>query len=72
MRMKLQHETSMVVRNRLHISFGFFVEIGHRELGPERTERFSAAPRNRVIVGDANDDAPLAFEQLGWGGRDQA
>jgi hypothetical protein len=51
---------------------GFFVEIGHRELGPERTEHFSAAPRDRVIVGNANDEAPLAFEQLGWGGRDHA
>jgi len=50
-----------LTRQRLHIRLGFLVEIGRRQLGPERAERFGATPCDRVIVGDANDEAFLVL-----------
>ena len=53
---------------RLDVFLRLVVEIGHRQLRPERPERLGAAPRDRLVVGNADDEAPLAFEQLGLGG----
>src|SRR5512144_1068749 len=47
---------------RLDVFLCLVVEIGDRELGPERAKRLSAAPGNRLIVGDADDETLLAFE----------
>ena len=59
-----------LARERLDVFLRLVVEIGHRELGAERAERLGAAPGDRVFVGDADDQASLAFEQLGFDHRD--
>ena len=50
---------------RLDELSGFVVEIGHRELGPERAKRLGTAPGNRLVVGDADDKPLFSFQQLG-------
>ena len=52
-------------RQRLDIFLRLFVQIGDRQIGAECAERPGAAPGNRLIVGNANDESLLAFEQLG-------
>ena len=48
--------------------FGALVQIGHGEIGPERTEGLGAAPGDRLVVGDADDQALLALQRdLGIG-----
>ena len=51
---------------RLNIFLGFVVEIGHREFGAECAEGLGAAPGDRIFVGNADDEAFLAFEKLGF------
>ena len=38
--------------------------IGEGKLGALRSERFGNAPGNRMIIGDAHDQAALAFHQI--------
>ena len=53
---------------RLDVFLRLVVEIGDRELRAERPERLGATPGDRVIVGDADDQSLLAFQQLGLHG----
>ncbi len=56
------------LRQRLDVFLRLFVQIGDGEVGPQRTKRLGAAPRDRLIVGDADDQALLALERdLGLG-----
>src|SRR5579871_2010325 len=48
-----------ILRQRLDIFPGAVVQIGDRQLGSERAKRLGAAPGDRLIVGDA-DNQPLA------------
>ena len=57
-------------RQRLDVFFGLFIEISYREFGAEGAERLGAAPGDRLVVGDANNEALLAFEKLGFDGGD--
>src|SRR5207245_3498506 len=50
---------------RLDVFLRLVVEIGHGELSSERPECFSAAPSDRIFIGNADDEAFLALEQLG-------
>ena len=52
-------------RQRLDMGLGLVVEIGDRELGAERAEGARAAPCDRAVVGDADDQALAAVKQLG-------
>ena len=52
-----------LARQRLDEFLGLVVQIGDRELGAERAERLGAAPGDGLIVGDADDQPSLAFEQ---------
>ena len=42
--------------------FGTLVQIGHGEIGPERTKGLGAPPGDRLVVGDADDQAFLALQ----------
>jgi hypothetical protein len=55
---------------RLDVFLRLVVEIGHRQLGPERPKRLGAAPGDRLVVGDADDETFLALKQLGFCGGD--
>ena len=55
---------------RLDEFLGLFVEVGHRELGPERPKSPRAAPGDGLLVGDADDEAALSFQQLRFHDRD--
>jgi len=46
--------------------------LGHRESGPERAERLGAAPDDGIFVGNADDEALLAVEEIGFHLRDTA
>ena len=61
---------SSLTRERLDEFLGLFVEIGDRELRAERAKCLGAAPGDRMLVGDADDQAALAFEQRRLGERD--
>ncbi len=50
------------MRKRLDVLFRALVQIGHGQFGPERTKCLGASPRDRLIVGYANDQALLAFQ----------
>jgi hypothetical protein len=51
---------------RLDVFLCFVVEVGHRQLGAERPESLGAAPGDRLLIGDADDETSLAFEELGF------
>jgi hypothetical protein len=51
---------------RLDVFFCLVVEIGHRKLSSESTESFGAAPSDRIFISNADDEALLAFQQLGF------
>ena len=53
-----------LARQRLDVRLRLVVEVGDRELGAERAEGAGAAPGDRAVVGDADDQAPAALEQL--------
>ena len=53
-----------LARQRLDIFLCLVIEIGDREFRPERPKGLGAAPGDRLIIGDADDQTPLAFEQL--------
>ena len=53
-----------LARERLDMRLRLVVEVGDRELGAEGAEGAGAAPGDRAVVGDADDQALLAFEQL--------
>ena len=53
---------------RLDMGLRLLVEVGDRELGAEGAEGAGAAPGDRAVVGDADDQALLAFEELGLHG----
>ena len=53
---------------RLDVGLRLVVEVGDRELGAEGAEGAGAAPGDRAVVGDADDQALLAFEELGLHG----
>ena len=56
------------LRERLDMLLGAFVQIGDGEIGPERTKGLGAAPGDRLVVGDADDQALLALQRdLGIG-----
>ena len=55
-----------LTRQRLDVCLRLVVEIGHGKLGAECPECLGAAPRDRILVGDADDKAFLALEQLGF------
>src|SRR5262249_43149578 len=55
---------------RLHMGLRLVVEIGHGDLGAEGVERLGAAPGDRMLVGDADDEPLLALEQRRLGSRD--
>ena len=46
-----------LARERLDVGLGLVVEIGDRELGAEGAEGAGAAPGDRLVVGDADDQA---------------
>ena len=65
-----RHEDRRLQRlgQRLDVLLGLFVQIGDGEVGAERTKRLGAAPCDRLIVGNADDQPLLAFERdLGLG-----
>ena len=49
---------------RLDVRLRLLVEVGDRELGAEGAEGAGAAPGDRAVVGDADDQALAAFEEL--------
>jgi hypothetical protein len=51
------------LRERAHERFGFCVQISNRELRTGAVKHFGAAISYAVPVGDADDQALLAFEQ---------
>ena len=55
---------------RLDVFLCLVVEIGDRELGSQRAERLGAAPSDRIFIGNADDEAFFALEQLGFYDRD--
>ena len=50
-------------RQRLDKALRLLVQIGHRDLGTECAEGAGATPGDRLIVGDADDQPPLAFQK---------
>ena len=54
---------SSALRQRLDVLLGLFVQIGDGEIGPERTKRLGAAPGDRLVVGDADDQPLLALQR---------
>ena len=55
-------------RQRFDVFLGFVVEIGDRELRAQRAKRLGAAPGDGLVIGNADDEASLAFEQLRFHG----
>ena len=47
---------------RLDVRLGLLVEVGDRQLRAQPAERLGAAPGDRLVVGDAGDEAPATFE----------
>ena len=58
------------VGQRLNEPFCLVGAICDGDLGSERAERLGAPPADRSIIGDADDEPPLALEELCFGGRD--
>ena len=58
-----------LVRQRLDIFLRLVVQIGDGQLRSQRAERLGAAPGDRLVIGDADDETFLAFEQLGFDDR---
>ena len=54
---------SSSLRERLDMLLGFFIQIGDGQFGPERAKRLGATPGDRLIVGDADDQALAALER---------
>ena len=54
------------LRQRLDVRARLVVEIGDRELGAELAERLGAAPGDRVLVGDADDEGLPVLEHRAW------
>ena len=48
---------------RLDVLFGALVKIGHGEFSPERTKGLGAPPGDRLVVGDADDQALFALQR---------
>src|SRR5262249_52917832 len=48
------------------------VEVSHRQFRPEGAERLGAAPGDRLIVGDADDQPAFSLEELGFDGGNRA
>ena len=55
---------------RLDEFLGLFVQVGDGKLRAERAERLGATPGYGMLVGNADDQAALAFEQRYLGKRD--
>ena len=53
---------------RLDVFLGLVIQIGDGQLGPERAESLGASPGDRIFVGNADNEASLAFEELGFRG----
>ena len=51
-----------LARERLHMFLCLFIEIGDGEVGSQGAERLGAAPGDRLLVGDADDQAFAPFE----------
>ena len=51
---------------RLDVFLGLFVQIGDGKVGAQRAKRLGAAPRDGLIVGDADDQSLLAFRARPW------
>ena len=65
-----RHEDRRLQRlgKRIDVLFGLFVEIGDGDIGTERTKRLGAAPGDRLIVGNADNESLFAFQgDLGLG-----
>jgi hypothetical protein len=52
-----------LARERLDILHGLVVQVSHGQIGPERSESLGAAPSNRLVVGDADDQALASPER---------
>ena len=61
---------SSSLRQRLDVFLRLVVQIRDGELRAEGAERGGAAPCDRLLVGDADDEALLAFEQFSFDNRD--
>ena len=48
---------------RLDVGLGALVQVGDREIGAERAKALGAAPGDRLVVGDAGDQALAALER---------
>ena len=59
-------------RERLDEFLRLVVEVGHRHLCAEGAEGLGTAPGDRLIVGNADDEAFLAFEKFGLNFRNHA
>src|ERR1043165_2943436 len=57
-------------RERLDEFPGLVVEVSHRKLGSEGAKSARASPRDRILVGDADHEPLLAFEELRLHGGD--
>jgi hypothetical protein len=50
----------------LDVFFCFVIEISDGKLCPESSKSFGAPPRDRILVGDSDDESPFAFEKFGF------
>src|SRR5207247_4226992 len=59
------HEDRRLQRlcQRLDVLLGALVKIGHSEFSPERTKGLGAPPSDRLVVGDADDQALFALQR---------
>src|ERR1700760_3956259 len=56
------------LRQRLDVFLRLFVQISYGQIGAERTKCLGAAPCDRLVIGDADDQALAALERdLGLG-----
>ena len=52
-----------LLRQRLDMLLGLVVQIGDREVGAQGPKRLGAAPRDRLIVGDADDQSLSSLQR---------
>src|SRR5262249_35906947 len=57
---------------RLDVFLCLVIEICDPELGAQRPECLGAAPRDRIFVGNADDETFFSLEQLGFYDRDHS
>src|SRR5262249_8224225 len=57
-----QERSLQILGERLDIFLGAVVQIGDRQISAERTECLGTTPGDRLIVGDADDQALASLE----------